>query len=385
MSNPVTPAVSQAIRDTLSLMTGGEILSVTCVEDMIGLCSKPVYVVSCRDPANQPVHEDYGEYIAVYRNSYSLGLVDNLVLLTLANNHYRERLPPALTDQCRVFSAYARQYIAEQMLHIQSTEYARLLYLEPIIEYDEHLRALFALKASVPELRRSSELITRIAADFMTYHEFGHVGVGNAKYDRYSDGTISMIHEVKGFEQANAAYTGGLVEEVRCDLFSVNTLIARYCTVLAEPTLRACLDTVIRLLCRVVVLSYLARDLHRVNYNPNEPEGQLNDLLHAMSIREMAMITYLENFHFGLKSVECVGSDPYLGINMDSAALHGLADGKVIAEPLSAHSRRVAALISRGFDPDVGFQGLIAASRTQWILEEGDPQVRSADHAQLGQ
>ena len=329
---------------------------------LLGECTK-IRVLSHNTPRYRVLCEDWGGEYLLHHNHYMTSFLDNIALVTFAT-----AAGAGLKPARELYSALARRFFAEQLFVIKDTDMARVLFIETILEYDEHLRPVFDTRKSDARIESSSKLFTAMAADFLLHHELGHAVSNSPQFDLYKEAAFADIATLPAYKSWSDADQSRFRDEVAADLFSLTVIMTIYSRLASAFTIKSYIRLLLILVTRMQSLYESAAELYRINVDPSFDAGDTARTFTELAYREFIMANYVETLKFGEDTVVPLTADDFLALRYSDDDLFALTSDNLTA-PITNQSRRLAEAISRGFEPGAGFADVIAATRQNWVLE----------------
>ncbi len=310
--------------------------------------------------------EDWGGEILIFDNGYITSFLDNIALaamigkLDLGNDHSK--------DIPILIKALTKKFLAEQILVIDNSQIGRVLFLETVIEFDKHLRDLFALKESISILKASSDRFTAMAADFIRNHELGHILSRQDPFLNYPERALQEAQRIPDWEKLAKDRQITILEEIVSDFFGINSVLVLYHKLMSGIHLKNYIKFLVICLIRMHVLYDLAADLHRTNVDPDYRIGDIDGRFIELQAREFVMVNYIEELEFGKETVIPLASDGFLTLDIEHSGVLDVACVNY-SDAWNEPSRRIAELVSTGFEPDAGFRTIVEGTRSTRVLD----------------
>lgn len=345
----------------------GRVISVHCLENegIIAGAPRAIYVVNHYAPAQLVRYENWGDHLRIYVNNYILGIINNIGLC-LVSGPLLGADPVPLDVTVR---AIGEKFLAERLLLHSQSEIGRILFVESIMLVDPPLRRVLLAKETNGRLAAASDAFNHICSDFITFHELGHVGKADERYAPFAEDTIASLDSLAHFDFWNGDQKNRVIEEIFSDIFAINTLFARHAPAWTARSLVDYTSVVVTLLSNLMILDLLKDDLIRANVNPDHPTAHIEAGILEWTHRQQAMLGYLSDFDFGPDTVIAADEDQLPGMPRTDEVLEAVCDANGMIEPFDEHTRRIASLVSLGFDSRNGFNAIIEACRTGYEFE----------------
>lgn len=337
------------------------------LDEVVRGLAKKVFVLVHNTPHSRILCEDWGHEMLVLHNSYMTSFLDNLALVALATAHPQHRL--GLKSAQELNCALAKKFFAEQMLAIRDSAMGRVLFLEAVIEHDQHLRSVFELRARDPKLAASSRLFTAMASDFLLHHELGHVVPVDDQFDTYVQRARDEAEAIPEYATWSSDRRARVREEIAADLFGLNIALGRYQKNASGTTLRQYLGFLAIVVTQLHVLYDLAAEAHRINVDPATDTGDIAERFSEWSHRQEIMFRYIEEMEFSEDTITPLDADDLLPLPLVRADIDVVTNEDMLVSKFSENSRRLAELVSAGFAEGSGFQQIVEGTRTTWVLD----------------
>jgi hypothetical protein len=364
-----------SVRDSLAFISAttdpalGQIIGIeerdyaAVIENLDRQC----FVASCYTDRKRVIGERYRKFFLIIQNSYLLGFFDNLGLAWLHHLHHR---PIELVP----FTAgLPKKFVAEQLYRLGKSEMARVLFVETMLAYEPAWRTVVLAKDELPALAQSSRQLTRIASDFFLSHEIGHAATNDSRYDVQVREPIAAALAERDLEDLTAESIALLREEAEADRFGTDNCIAIYAQTMSDPRLRQYLKFVVQVTAVLNILYSMTDHLHQTNVDERHRHADLEQMLLVWAHREAIACDHIDSFNFSDTPLTPAPSDTYLDLGDPTELFDGLRDFNRLTEPPNEHARRMAMVLDLGLSEGEGFEQVINAVRSSWMLTRSEP------------
>lgn len=327
---------------------------------------KKIYVFNHNTPGSRVMCDDWGKEVVIHHNHYMTSFLDNLALMGMAYG-FCYQLAPKLDA---LFASLARKFVAEQMFELGDSRMSRVLFLENIIAYDHLIRPVFKLREVNAGIKKSSDMFTSIASDFLLHHELGHLLFNHFGYQVFIDRAEQLAQSLQEYHDLqNKDAKSVFIEESSADVFALAAVVDVYRRYVSKGTLEMYLQFFIISLVRMDKLYAIAAELHRNNVDDSFSVKNEKELFALWNLREAVLAQLvkvtIDEFFQDVPSVP--RNDNFHSI-VGAEHLNVLVDTD-FSEKISEEARLLAETISLGFENSIGFRSVIDATRSVRTVE----------------
>lgn len=347
----------------------GKIASVQLVdpEDALQYAPKTLYIVNHFAPKRSIEYQNWGEFGIVYLNNYILGFVNNAIIIASGISR-GDRSDISVTSK-NLLALLAQKYVGEQLYYLGDSEIARVLFLEAVFVGEQFWRKAIEAKKQDRSIEMMSTAINHLTADYLTFHEFGHVGSEDRRFAPFVEQTIADLEKIEHFSEWRGEDRKLIIEEITSDIFAVNTTFARHGHWMSAHSLVRYLDAVVTVICRFFVAMELVKDLHRANVDANFDVSTVGAEILRWFHRERAIRGYIHHFEFGVDTIVPASADELPAFELDDDILAEITEITSMVRPFDEQAFRMAKLVSCGFEAGKSFYEVIEQSRVSYRFD----------------